>query len=220
MKHFRNSKRGFTLVELLLAMAIITIIGWTTVALMIAIKDSFMTTYNVNDSADYALLYANGFENSFLAATQNGTKATFRIRETDSVLCADYSSNEVFQPSQMKTVRLKDKATVDKWKVRMYFKFQEDASDPTKLSTSQGIKYKIFVLDNYYSPNLKVMSVYEGTIWPPHVSGISGNKIVLKSNGDYTNDEGHKYCEEHYGVKSDGWKDTIYFDPNPTGSST
>ena len=74
MRRIHSSKRGFTLVEMMLALAIITIIGWTTVALMIAIKDSFMTTYNTNDSSDYALLYSNGFENSYLAHTQNKSK--------------------------------------------------------------------------------------------------------------------------------------------------
>ena len=202
MRHIRNSKRGFTLVELLLAMAIITIIGWTTVALMIAIKDSFMTTYNVNDSADYAILYANGFENAFLAATQNNTdNRTFRVREADNVLCRDKDTGEVFHPSQMKTTRRKDGVVVDKWLVRMYFKVESN-------DASQCVKYRIYVLDNYYSPDLKVMNVYEGTIWPPH---IGFNRITLTNNGDYTNDAGHKYVENHYHILADGWKDTITY---------
>ena len=102
MKRIHSSKRGFTLVEMMLALAIITIIGWTTVALMIATKDSFMTTYNNNDSADYAMLYANGFENSFLAHTQNHSAGTFGTRPADSVL-EDKPGHAVFTPNYMQT---------------------------------------------------------------------------------------------------------------------
>ena len=200
MRHIRNSKRGFTLVELLLAMAIITIIGWTTVALMIAIRDSFMTTYNVNDSADYAILYANGFENAFLAATQNNNDVTVHVRETDNVLCKNNNTGEVFHPSQMKTTRRKDGVVVDKWLVRMYYKIETT-------DASQCIKYRIYVLDNYYSPDLKVMNIYEGTIWPPH---IGFNRITTSNVGDH-DEVGHKYVEDHYHIAADGWKDAVTY---------
>ena len=195
MRNIRNSKRGFTLVEMMLALAIICIIGWTTVALMIAIKDSFMTTYNVNDSADYALLYANGFENSYLAHTQANESGTFRIREADSVLCSADSSTPVFTPSQMKTKG----GTVDKWVVRMYFSI-----DPT--DASQVVKYKIFVLDNYYSPNFKLMCKYEGSVWAPHLKGT----LSLDTKGSAT-DPGHQFIKNNYASEIAGYKDTVIF---------
>lgn len=205
MRHIRNSKRGFTLVELMLAMAIITIIGWTTVALMIAIKDSFMTTYNVNDSADYAILYANGFENAFLAATQNNNNVTVHVRESDNTLCKDSITGEIFHPSQMKTTRRSDGTVVDKWLVRMYFKLDTDPSGNPQ--ASQCIRYRIYVLDNYYSPNLKLMNMYEGTIWPPH---IGFGRITLSNVGD-PNEDGHKFIQNNYGIFTDGWKDAITY---------
>lgn len=168
MKRIHNSKRGFTLVEMMLALAIITIIGWTTVALMIATKDSFMTTYNTNDSASYALMYANGFENSFLEHTQNGKPGKFGTTQGDGTGTNDSVLEQadgvpVFKPRQLKTTNVNSKKTVDKWLIRMYF--HTDATD-----ASQTVKYKIIVVDNYYSPTPKVMCTMDGSVWPPHLT--------------------------------------------------
>ena len=70
MKQKRKNKKGFTLVELLLSLAIICMIGGVIAGLCASIGSSFGTTYNLNDSADYAALFGKGFENSFLAITQ------------------------------------------------------------------------------------------------------------------------------------------------------
>lgn len=172
MKRIHNSKRGFTLVEMMLALAIITIIGWTTVALMIATKDSFMTTYNTNDSADYAVLYSNGFENSFLEHAQKGAGGKFGTRMDNSIL-EQNSGVPVFTPRQMKTTNVNSGKTVDKWIVRMFY--HVDATD-----ASQTVKYKIFVIDNYYSPTAKVVCTMEGSVWPPHM-GL--NKLVFTNYG-------------------------------------
>ena len=196
MRRIHSSKRGFTLVEMMLALAIITIIGWTTVALMIAIKDSFMTTYNTNDSSDYALLYSNGFENSYLAHTQNKSKGKFGCT-TNSILEQD-TGVPVFTPRQMKTTNVTTGAEVDKWVVRMYFYV-----DPT--DASQTVKYKVFVLDNYYSPTWKVMCVHEDSVWAPHL-GVG--KLTFS---DYPSaDAADTYIKAHYTL--DGWHNFISYD--------
>lgn len=162
MKRIHNSKRGFTLVEMMLALAIITIIGWTTVALMMAIRDGFMTTYNTNDSSDYAVLYGNGFENTYLKHTQDNTDATIYVDPADATL--KWGTNDtdvVFKPSQMKTTNRTTHNVVDKWIIRMYFH-----ADPADYSRT--INYKVVILDNYYTPN-KIMCVYEGSCWAPHM---------------------------------------------------
>ena len=197
MKLIHRSKRGFTLVEMMLALAIITIIGWTTVALMIAVKDSFMTTYNTNDSSDYALLYANGFENSFLAHTQNKAEGKFGTR-TDSVL-QDTDSHAVFNPRQMKTTRqTAPHDVVDKWVVRTYFYVNP-------ADASQRVQYKIFVIDNYYAPTFRVTSVYEGSVWAPH---MGTGKLSFESYPT-NSDDGDKFIRLHYSM--DGWSNYIKY---------
>ena len=176
MKRIHNSKRGFTLVEMMLALAIITIIGWTTVALMIATKDSFMTTYNTNDSADYAIMYSNGFENAFLENAQKGIAGTFGTTmgdgtgNNDSVL-EKASGVPVFKPRQLKTTNRNSGKTVDKWLIRMFY--HVDGND-----ASQTVKYKIIVVDNYYSPTPKVMCAMDGSVWPPH---LAPSKLSFKN---------------------------------------
>lgn len=197
MMQVHKNKRGFTLVEMMLALAIITILGWTTVALMIAIKDSFMTTYNTNDSADYAVMYGNGFENSYLAHTQNNTDGKFYIAPTGSVLMQN-DSDAVFTTRQMKTTNLKTNKVVDKWNIRVFF-------NVTDTDASQIVKYKVYVLDNYYSPN-KVMSIYEGSVWAPHM----GMERIKVSNINL-DDDINKSIKSSMGTDAGNWYDCIQY---------
>ena len=196
MRRLYSSKRGFTLVEMMLALAIISIIGWTTVALMIAIKDSFMTTYNTNDSSDYAMLYADGFENSYLAHSQNKSAGKFGCN-TNSVL-EQNDGVPVFTPRQMKTTNVTTGDVVDKWVVRTYF--YVDPADASKT-----VKYKIFILDNYYSPTWKVMSVYEGSVWAPH---LKSGKLTLENYS--SSDAADSYIKTHYTLT--GWGNYLVYD--------
>lgn len=199
MTHIKRNKRGFSLVEMMLALAIITIIGWTTVALMIAIKNSFMTTYNTNDSADYAVLYANGFENAFLAHTQNNKDGEFFINPTGSILMQE-SSVKVFSPGQMKTTNLATNTVVDKWNIRIFFKY-------STTDASQLVKYRIYILDNYYSPN-RVMTMYEGSVWAPHM----GMNRISYNDGAHSPDSIESQIRSSYPeLDSDGWHNNIVY---------
>ena len=64
---------------MMLALAIIAIVFGLTTALMVSIKDSFVMTYNLNDSSDYAVLYGYGIENSVLAKVSKKESATWKI---------------------------------------------------------------------------------------------------------------------------------------------
>ena len=54
----------------------------------------------------------------------------------------------------MQTKRISDGATVDKWEVRVFFRYSE-------ADGKQVVQYKVFVVDNYYSPTYKVMCTHE-----------------------------------------------------------
>jgi len=166
MRRTNKNRRGFTLVEMVLAIAIVTIVFGLTTALMISIKDSFIMTYNLNDSSDYAVLYGYGIENSVLAKVSKKTSATWRIgtytdegtgASQDSVLlCGD--KEYVFLPSQMKTTDSKGDV-VDKWIVETYYKVN-----------GSMVSYIVIIKDNYYNPTKPVMCKYEGSFWIPHSS--------------------------------------------------
>ena len=168
---------------MMLALAIIAIVFGLTTALMVSIKDSFVMTYNLNDSSDYAVLYGYGIENSVLAKVSKKESGTWKIdtyTDSDSgesqncVLMCD-ADNYVFLPSQMKT-RDSNGVLVDKWIVETYYKVE-----------GSMIKYIVIIKDNYYNPTKPVMCKYEGSFWIPHSS------VTLTTEGDdYDMDSSYK----------------------------
>ena len=183
MRRTNKNRRGFTLVEMMLALAIIAIVFGLTTALMISIKDSFVMTYNLNDSSDYAVLYGYGIENSVLAKVAKKESAEWKIdtyTDTDSglsqncvLMCGD--DEYVFLPSQMKT-RDSNGVLVDKWIVETYYKVNGSMVD-----------YIVIIKDNYYNPTKPVMCKYEGSFWIPHSS------VTLTTDGtEYDRDASYK----------------------------
>lgn len=198
MKRLHNNKRGFTLVEMMLALAIIIVIGWTTVALMVATRDSFMSSYNTNDSSDYAVLYANGIENTYLAHTQYKTNTTITINPNKSILTDN--GTQVFAPNQMTTKNVNSGAVVDKWEIRAYFFVDTEASG------QQIVKYRVFVVDNYYSPSYRVMCVHEDAVWAPH---MGYGKVALSNT--HSGDAVDTFLRGHYNLTN--WCDTLKYTP-------
>lgn len=158
MRRISKNKRGFTLVEMMLSLAIIAIIFGLTTALMMSINDSFTLTYNLNDASDYAVLYGYGIENSVLAEVSKGSATEWQVK--DSILY--YNTTPVFEPSQMKTKQNGTGPLVDKWDVWIGFQI-----DPSNKSL---INYVVLIYDNYYDPTKPLMCKYEGSFWLPHSS--------------------------------------------------
>lgn len=157
MRRFNKNKRGFTLVEMMLSLAIIAIIFGLTTALMMSINDSFTLTYNLNDANDYAVLYGYGLENSVLSEVSKKSATDWKV--TDSILY--YNDTPVFEPKQMQTHQNGNGPLVDKWDIKMGYKI-----DPSNKSL---VNYVVLVYDNYYNPGA-LMCKYEGSFWLPHSS--------------------------------------------------
>lgn len=183
MRSTNKNRRGFTLVEMMLALAIITIVFGLTTALMVTLKDSFVMTYNLNDSSDYAVLYGFGIENSVLAKVAKKESATWKIdtyedesagiKKNYVLMCDD--DNYVFLPSQMQTTDSNGNV-VDKWIVETYYNVD-----------GSMINYIVIIKDNYYNPTKPVTCKYEGSFWIPHSS------VTLETSGDtYTMDPNYK----------------------------
>jgi len=150
MRSIKKNKKGFTLIEIMLSIAIITIISGLFVALLVAIKDSYLNVYNADDSTDYAMLFAQGFENSFLGTVQDTTeKNVVKWQVDNSVL--KKNGAEVFTTNQMK-VQTKGTTTIkDKWTINMTYEVSKNV-----------ITYHVTVIDNYYNPG-NVTCVYDGS---------------------------------------------------------
>jgi len=79
----RSNKRGFTLVEMLLAIAIALIISGLFVSLIVSIRASYYRSYNDDDCADIATIYAEALENTVIYDIQNDLGDTIFIDESD-----------------------------------------------------------------------------------------------------------------------------------------
>ena len=99
----KKNKKGFTLVELMLAIALIVLISSLFISLMVAIKESYQRTYNANDATDYAQLYAQAIENVILQDTQrnvaSGSTFVYQVSSSDSTLMVN--GTPIFQLEQM-----------------------------------------------------------------------------------------------------------------------
>ena len=183
----KNNKKGFTLLEMMLSIAIILMISGLTVILIVSIKQSFMTVYNQNDSADYAMLFGRGFEQSFLDKVVNEhTDSTFKY-QVNEVGSGAYrlqcNGNTVFNPAQSRTAN----DTKDKWLIKMGYKWDE---------TRNMVYYRVYVWDNYYNPG-KFVYVYEDGFMLPHFSEAIGT-ITLSGGSPMTGGDGYRADDGDY----------------------
>lgn len=178
MRKYNKNKKGFSLVEMVLAIAIIVLIGGVIAGVCAAISNSFITTYNIDDAADYAMLYARGFENSFLANTQSkatsGASWKWFIENPDGLSgnvptltmeFADGSTQPVFTPQFLAQGSSSD----SKWAISMFYKYD---------STNKTIRYRIFIRDN---ADRDFVTRYDGSFWIPRMEDCAEQDNVGSS---------------------------------------
>lgn len=193
----RNNKHGFTLVEMMLAIAITLLISGLFVTLIATIRASYYRTYNDNDCADIAAMYSEALENTVLYDVQNKTADTIKIGEhsilqnTNTACKIDFSSISNFNQV---TATLPDGSvgTIDKWVIRMICSFDESTGE---------FRYKFFFLDNYIQPGY-LHYVYEGSFWIPNYAEYVSHTIGVgdvydSSTGSYGWD--YNYSAGHLG---------------------
>ena len=178
----RNSKRGFTLVEMMLAIAITLLISGLFVTLIATIRASYYRTYNDNDCADIAAMYAEALENTVLYDVQNKAADTIKIgdhsilQNSNTACKIDFSGIANFN-----TVSDGSGATIDKWIIRMICDFDASTGE---------FRYKFFFLDNYIQPGY-LHYVYEGSFWIPNYSEYVAQTIGV--NDEYSPTTGGSY---------------------------
>ena len=189
MKRLNKHKLGFSLLEMVLVLAIICLLGGVIGGICLAISNSFITTYNIDDSSDYALLFSRGFENSFLAKSQKSgasnsipaasNTVTWYVNGSTSISsyptlrCVEGSSDTaVFEPQF-----LGGSDGVYKWDILMFYKWD---------AASERVLYHILMKDNKNGTNFTYF--YEGGFWVPRFTdrkvNNSSNSMNIICSGD------------------------------------
>ena len=233
MKKTIKNRKGFTLVEMLLSLAIICMIGGVIGGVCVSISNSFVTTYNIDDSADYALLYAKAFENSFLDCTQgagakgktwewyisnprglNGTPL-LKVKKPGA------GESNVFTPKF-----IGNSSTPSKWSVIMFYCVEEKpAGGAEETFASVLVKYRIYIKDNYARTDY--IYRYDGSFWVPRFyeraklagADATNRKIsVDTSSAGMTETTMTEFCKDSSGVVNQKALDAIKNDLEGTST--
>ncbi|MBO4243156.1 MAG: prepilin-type N-terminal cleavage/methylation domain-containing protein [Clostridiales bacterium] len=194
-KSHKQSKYGFTLVEMMLSIAIIIIISVLFVPMLISIKDSFKRVYNANDAADYAQLYAKAFENQLIYDIQNGVSGETYTYKVSPYNATNASSSCIFLAND---VDVYDFATISgmntnregkpKWEILF-------DSDVEVLPGEKGflVEYCIVMVDQFNDPG-KVELEYGGSFWIPPMMVEDEDDMTFFVSGSTT---GYTYKRDH-----------------------
>ena len=162
----RASKKGFTLIEMLLAIAITTIIGGLFVSLVVAIRSSYYRTYNDVDCSDIAAMYAEALENAVLADVQNcATTDVITLNSSTGVL--SNSAGTINFTAIDNFNRADGGGTNRKWDIRMVCMFD---------SSTGEFRYRFFFIDKYVNENY-LHYTYEGSFWIPNYAPYQSHTV-------------------------------------------
>ena len=200
----KSTKQGFTLVEMLLAIAITLIISSLFITLIATIRSSYYRSYNDNDCAEIAAMYAEALENTIMYDVQNGISDTISINPTSYVLTNSTNTISFDSIDNFNKSGSGSSAQV-KWKISMICNWDE----------ATGLfRYKFFFIDNYIQPGY-LHYVYEGCFWLPNYPNYSPQTIG--SNDTYDPSSGGTYSWDYNYAGADT-SYTISVDPAATVS--
>lgn len=173
----RTNKHGFTMIEMLLAIAITLIISGLFISLIVAIRSSYYRTYNDDDCADIAAMYAEALENQILLDIQNDEDDTISIG-ADGILTNTNTSH----PIEFDLIdNFNRTSTEQKWDIRMICYYNADTNE---------FRYQFFFVDKYVNPGY-LHYVYEGSFWIPYYAPYnnhnlgSGDEYDVAGGGNY-----------------------------------
>ncbi len=187
MKMINKNRKGFTLVEMMLSLAIIMLIGGVVVSLVVSISNSFTTTYNIDDSADYAMLYAKGFENSFLANSQkpfaSGSECYWEVKPNAGVPTLRVKTPENSDEVSVFDPQFLGSSSNPKWNIMMFYKWD---------AATECVYYRVLLKDNLNATDYTYM--YEGSFWVPRYndrktnSGAASRSIYVDEESEAMTD--------------------------------
>lgn len=160
MTRYNKSKKGFTLLEVMLAIAIMAMCAGVFFSLILVVVKSHTNVVAANDMEDYAILNARAFENSIINCrkinvSESGSK---KIRIFKNKLVKN--NVPLFNLQQYNII-----PSGEKWKV----------SFACKVSADGTVEYKFVLTDNAAATSgiNKYTYTYENTVYVPHCEEIN-----------------------------------------------
>ena len=194
----RTNKHGFTLIEMLLAIAITLIISGLFLSLIVTIRASYYRTYNDDDCADIAAMYAEALENQILLDIQNDEDDIISIN-ADGMLV----NTSTTYPLNFNLIDNFNRASTEKkWDIRMICYYNSDTNE---------FRYQFFFVDKYVNPGY-LHYVYEGSFWLPYYAPYQNHTMGSGDEYDGTGTYGWDYNVN--GISSPGF--TISITPTTT----
>ena len=177
MRRTIKSKKGFTLLEVMLSVAIIAIIGGLYVTMLLSVHESHNTIYNIDNSTDYAMLYAKAIENNVLGTVQdeNPANATWMVDPSQNCLITK-NGKPIFTLKQNQVGAAG--ARKNKWNVTMTFDVDSQKLDAQTYNYT--VKYEITVIDNFYNPGRETAH-YNSSFVVPH---FGNGQIEVAGSGN------------------------------------
>ncbi|MCQ2467459.1 MAG: prepilin-type N-terminal cleavage/methylation domain-containing protein [Clostridia bacterium] len=170
MRKVSKNKKAFTLVEVMLAVAIIALTAGIFFSLILVVMKSHVNVVTTNDCADYALLNARAFENSIINAKTAGSGSS-NIQVVNNKLCKD--GNPLFDLDQYKV----EPGAKDKWLMTFNYELSENGVCNYTITLADQATY-VEGLNNYTYK-------YEGSVYIPHCDCTEASGSTF-SYSDYT----------------------------------
>lgn len=163
----KDNKAGFTLVEVMLAIAITLLISGMFVSLIIATHSAYYTTYNYNDSTDYCQLFGKIMQDKILSDRQDSsfTSGTRKYMMNSSICQFTTASSTV---PIVEVPRVTNSDGTLKWIFAV--------SDVTFDSTTNVATIEITVVDNCITPG-DILYTYDVTFWVPNLVNDAGAPV-------------------------------------------
>lgn len=159
MVKVNKSKKGLTLLEIMLAIAIMVLTASVFFSLILVVMKSHTNVVAADDMADFALLNARAFENTIINAKDVGSgSATISVR--NNKLCK--GTTPLFDLEQYKVVP----GGKDKWKLEF----------TCSVNTNGLVNYTIKLSDQATSTVSglnKYNYIYNGSVYVPHAKSYT-----------------------------------------------
>ena len=158
MKKFFKNKKAFTLVEMLLALAILLMSVAIFFSVIVLVVKSHNNVASINDLADYAMLNGKAFENTIQNAKTLNKGSNVIDINSDNQLCLNGSP--LFNLEQYKTI---PDGTKNKW--TLSFTYTVNAT---------GVVDYVFTVKDAVTPSMDGLYVengynYAGSVYVPHL---------------------------------------------------